>query len=228
MSSIPGRLRPDVVVFDVVETLASLERVAARIAQIGQPQQMLHDWFTRLLRDGFALSCAGTFHGFAEVAASALRAECPGVLSREQVQHVLAGFGELTPQPDAVAGITAAREAGLRVFTLSNGAAGTARGFLEGAGIAESVEHVLSIDEVRMWKPAPAAYRLAVERAGAPAERVAMIAVHSWDIHGAHAAGMTTGWCPRLETVPTEAFDASDVIADTLPAVVAALAALPA
>ena len=39
---------------------------------------------------------------------------------------------------------------------------------------------------------------------------------------------MTTGWCPRLETIPTEVFHAADATADTLPHVVAALADLPA
>lgn len=77
-------------------------------------------------------------------------------------------------------------------------------------------------------KPAPAAYRLAIDRAGVPAEAIALVAVHSWDIHGAHAAGMTTGWCPRLETVPTPVFTPADVRAANLADVVRALADLPA
>ncbi|MGH8861383.1 MAG: HAD-IA family hydrolase, partial [Jatrophihabitantaceae bacterium] len=150
-----------------------------------------------------------------------------GSLTDEQVQHVVGGFGELTPQPDAAAAVRTAREAGIRVFTLTNGAAATTLGFLERAGLAGDVEAVLSIDEVRAWKPVRAVYEHAVTAAGEPADRVALVAVHSWDIHGARQAGLTTGWSPRLEGAPTRIFDRADVVADTLDAVVAGLAALP-
>jgi 2-haloacid dehalogenase len=107
-------------------------------------------------------------------------------------------------------------EAGLRVFTLSNGAAATTELFLRRSGLDRHVEQVLSIDKVRTWKPAPAPYQLAIERAGVPADFVALVAVHSWDVHGAHAAGMTTGWCSRLETIPTPVFALADVPTATL------------
>ncbi len=98
----------------------------------------------------------------------------------------------------------AAQQAGLRVFTLSNGAAASTRKFLERAGVAE----------------------LAVREAGVPADRVALVAVHSWDVHGARQVGLTTGWCPRLEGEQTPVFAPADITADTLDGVIAGLAAL--
>lgn len=221
------RARPEVVVFDVVETLASLDVVRDRLTEIGQPAVVLPAWFTRLLRDGMAVTAAGSFAGFAEVAASALRAETRHQVSDARIRFVIEGFGAVGPQPDAVPAVRAAAHAGLRVFTLSNGAAATTAAFLDRIGVADLIEQVLSIDEVAAWKPASAPYRLAVERAGRPAERVALVAVHSWDIHGAHQAGMTTGWCPRLEGVRPDVFVAADVVADTLDGVVRGLADLP-
>lgn len=220
------RIRPEVVVFDVVETLASLDVVRDRLDEVGQPETVLPAWFTRLLRDGMALTAAGTFAGFTEVARSALRAETGWRMSEEQVGHVVDGFGNLTPQADAVPAVRAAAEAGLRVFTLSNGAAASTRGFLDRIGVSDMVEQVLSIDEVSAWKPVSAPYQLAVTRAGLPADRVAMVAVHSWDIHGAHQAGLTTGWSPRLEGAWTDVYAVADVVADTLDGVVGGLAAL--
>lgn len=212
--------------FDVVETLASLDVVRDRLSEVGQSETVLPAWFTRLLRDGMALTAAGTFAGFAEVARSALRAETGWRMSDEQVDHVLDGFGKLTPQADAVPAVRAAAEAGLRVFTLSNGGAASTRAFLDRIGVADMVERVLSIDEVSAWKPVPAPYRLAVAMAGLPADRVAMVAVHAWDIHGAHRAGLTTGWSPRLEGAWTDVYAVADVVADTLDGVVGGLAAL--
>lgn len=221
------RCRPKVVVFDVVETLATLDPVAERLAGRGQDAAVLAGWFTRLLRDAMALTAAGGWAGFAEVATSALHAQTRGRLTKEQCEHVVAGFGELTAQPDAVAAVSAARDAGMRVFTLSNGAAASTRTFLERAGIADDVEAVLSIDDARAWKPAAAVYRHALTRAGLPAPEVALVAVHSWDIYGAQQVGLTTGWCPRLERVPTPLFGTADIVADTLDAVVDGLASLP-
>jgi 2-haloacid dehalogenase len=223
----PGRVRPDVVVFDVVETLASLDAVQASLAQAGLPIGMLPGWFTRILRDAMALTLAGDYAGFADVAASALHAETRGELTDIQIQAAVAGFGQLTPQPDAVAAVRAAAAAGVRVFTLSNGAAATTQGFLDRAGLGPIVEQVLSIDEVRAWKPSRAPYELAIRAAGVAAERVALVAVHSWDIHGAHAAGLTTGWCPRLEGEATPVFTSADVTAPTLDGVIAGLLSLP-
>ncbi len=224
----PARVRPDVVVFDVVETLASLDAVQTRLARVGLPAGLLPIWFTRILRDAMALTLAGDYAGFADVAASALHAQTRGELTDAQVQDVVAGFGHLTPQPDAVAAVRAAAQAGARVFTLSNGAAATTEAFLDRAGLTAYVERVLSIDEARAWKPARAPYELALRAAGVPAGRVALVAVHSWDIHGAHATGLTTGWCPRLENEPTPAFTPADVSAATLDGVIGALMALPA
>lgn len=224
----PARVRPEVVVFDVVETLASPDAVQTRPAEIGLPPGMLAAWFTRILHDAMALTLAGDYTGSVDVAASALHAETRRALTEAQVETVVAGFGHLTPQPDAVAAVRAAAEAGARVFTLSNGAAATTQAFLDRAGLTPSVERVRSIDVARARKPSRAPYELAVRAAGVPAERVALVAVHSRDIHGAHAAGLTTGWCPRLEGEPTPAFTHADVNAATLDGVIDALMALPA
>ncbi len=87
------RSRPDVVVFDVVETLASLDAVQASLADEALPVELLPCWFTRILRDAMALSLAGNYASFADVAASALHAETRGELTDPQVQTVVAASG---------------------------------------------------------------------------------------------------------------------------------------
>jgi 2-haloacid dehalogenase len=89
------------------------------------------------------------------------------------------------------------------------------------------VAQVLSVDDVQAWKPARAPYEYALRCAGSEAPATALVAVHSWDIAGAHHAGLTTGWCSRAEAVRTAVFDEADEYADTLDAVIAALAGLP-
>ncbi|WP_409055433.1 haloacid dehalogenase type II [Streptomyces sp. SYP-A7185] len=55
----------------------------------------------------------------------------------------------------------------------------------------------LSGEEVRAYKPAPEVYRLAIDAARCPAERVLMVAAHAWDLRGAQAVGMRTAHVRR-------------------------------
>ncbi len=53
------------------------------------------------------------------------------------------------------------------------------------------------------------------------------MAVHSWDVHGAARAGLTTGWCSRREGRPVAGLQPADVSGDDLVEVVEGLLALP-
>ncbi|MFJ4239494.1 haloacid dehalogenase type II [Streptomyces iakyrus] len=55
----------------------------------------------------------------------------------------------------------------------------------------------LSAEAVAAYKPAPEVYRLALDSAGCPPERVLMVAAHAWDLRGARAAGMRTAYVHR-------------------------------
>ncbi|SDY04709.1 2-haloacid dehalogenase [Modestobacter sp. DSM 44400] len=62
---------------------------------------------------------------------------------------------------------------------------------------------------------------------GRPADDVALVAVHAFDCHGAHAAGHTTGWAVRLEQYSAEISTRADGIGDDLVDVATRLIALP-
>lgn len=191
--------RPRVIAFDVIETLFPLEPVRERLVDAGQPGHVLELFFSRLLRDGFALAAAGGYRPFGEVAAGALRSATGGALGDEASGAVLAGFGELDPHPDVVPAVRLARDAGVRLVTLTNGSAENTLRLLRRAGLDEDVEQVLSVDDVRRWKPAPEIYHHAVRSSGVGPDRLALVAAHAWDTHGAHRAGLTTGWVARRD-----------------------------
>jgi 2-haloacid dehalogenase len=219
--------RPHTVAFDVIETLISLEPLRRRFVEIGLHASTLERWFDRLLRDGMALTLAGDYEPFPTVAASALRVVGGGRLSDDEVRHVIDGFATLPAQPDAERAMQVLTEAGISVVCLSNGARESTEAFLERSGLDRFVDQVISVAEVRMWKPPRAVYEYALSRIGRPAEDVALVAVHAFDCHGAHAAGLTTGWAGRLEQHYAEIFTRADVIGDDLVVVARALADLP-
>ncbi|MBR8641300.1 haloacid dehalogenase type II [Streptomyces tuirus] len=70
--------------------------------------------------------------------------------------------------------------------------------------------HVLSAEDVEAYKPAPEVYRLAVDAAGCPPERVLMVAAHAWDLRGAQAAGLRTAYVQRPVGDPPTGADTFD------------------
>ncbi len=192
---------PSVVVFDVNETLSDMAPMASRFADVGAPEHLAALWFATLLRDGFALTAAGTTESFGRLGQGALRSVLAGVpLDRdvdEAVEHVLAGFANMSLHPDVPDGVLALRRTGLRLVTLTNGATSVAERLLTEAGIRDEFEQLLSVEDAGTWKPSLGAYAYAAETCGAALADMLLVAVHPWDIDGAARAGMSTAWVNR-------------------------------
>ena len=218
--------RPQAVAFDVVETLVSLEAVGAALDGYEVGPYGLERFFTRMLRDGCALAASGGYRPFRDVADAALAAVAPALTAAQRTE-VLSAFSRLDAHPDARPALERLGRAGVPTVALSNGAAPTTAALLERNGLDALVSRVISIDEVRTWKPAPAPYRYAADLLGVEPGRLAMVAVHAWDVHGAGRAGLVTGWASRLEGELPAVFDPPDVTGTDLVEVVEGLLALP-
>jgi 2-haloacid dehalogenase len=220
--------RPAVVAFDVIETLMSLEPLRARLTEAGQPPALLEAWYTRTLRDGMALSASGDFVAFFDVAEAALRGLTHYTISDEQVASVMAGWEELPAFPDALPAVTRLTEAGVRVACLTNGSSYLTSAFVNRTGLGSGVDRVISVEEVYRWKPAGVVYLYAAEVLGVPPDRLALVAAHDWDCHGAKRAGLTTGWVSRKSGGFGAPFAPPDVTGEDLTEVAAKLLALEA
>jgi 2-haloacid dehalogenase len=217
---------PTLAIFDVNETLSDLEPFRARFGQVGAPPQLLAAWFASTLRDGFALTAAGGYADFRTIAKAVLRGQLGQLENPEQAaEHVLAGFDELDVHPDVAEGMRKLADAGVRMVTLTNGAAEIGAKLLERAGLAELVERTISVDEVRRWKPAPQPYLHATRACGLPPEECVLIAAHPWDVDGAKRAGLKAGWLNRKPADYPNFFERPDVSGDTLGGLVDALLA---
>ena len=206
---------PALVLFDVVETLVSLDPLRDALPDVGLAPEEVELVFSRLLRDAFALAASGTPKPFPQVATSALQVLAPDA-EPGAVKQVVQAIGQAPAQLDARPAIERLVDAGVRVAALSNGTLDTTTSVLERTGLAEHLEAVLSVDDLGTWKPAAQAYRGAVERLGVEPSDAALVAVHAWDVHGARHAGLRTGWCRRLEGVWASAYDRADVEGDDL------------
>jgi 2-haloacid dehalogenase len=199
-----------VAIFDVNETLSDLSGLAPRFREAGLDPGLLPLWFATTLRDGFALTAAGGYADFGQIAVAALRtliadsraaaetdADAGADAHVDAAERIVAAMAELDLHADVAAGLRALRDRDVRIITLSNGSAQVAQSLLERAGLRDLVEACLSVSHAGRWKPHRDAYAYGVERCGVPAAEAALIAVHPWDIDGADRAGLRTGWLCR-------------------------------
>ncbi|MDQ6730658.1 MAG: haloacid dehalogenase type II [Actinomycetota bacterium] len=219
---------PLVAVFDVNETLSDMTGLAGRLEEVGAGAALLPAWFAATLRDGFALTAAGAYADFSAVAVPTLAAMLAGVetlrgTARTAAEHVVAGMAELDLHPDVAPGLRTLADAGVRIVTLSNGAAAVAESLLERAGLRDLVEGCLSISDAGRWKPAAEAYAYAARRCTADPGQLVLIAVHPWDIDGARRAGLRTGWLSRDGRAYPSFFLTPEAIGHDLPALAAEL-----
>lgn len=217
--------RPDVVAFDVNETLLDLAPIRAGLVEHGYPPDLLASAFARTLLTGFAAATAGTWCRFRDAFDAAL--EQLTELSAADRGRLADTFLELGPHPDVEPALRRLAGAGVRVVTLSHGSPGVAEAGLERGGIAPLVERSLSSEVIRAWKPAREVYLWAAGVCDVEPARMALVAAHGWDVHGAARAGLTGVWFPRSERAYPAVYDPAALVAADLGGAVDALLALP-
>lgn len=223
-------LRPLAVAFDVNETLTDLAPVAQVFTRLGFAPEALRWWFAALLRDGMALAASGGSSGFADLAMAALDEVAGGAgitLPSDAGDQVMDAMRAVPLHPDVAPALDLLANAGVPAYALTNGAAAFARALLTAGGVVDLLAEVLSVDAVGHWKPRPEPYRYAAQLAGVPVERLALVAVHPWDTHGAASAGLVTGWVDRAERGYPAVFTVPTVQGPDLTRVVDLLLALP-
>ena len=113
----------------------------------------------------------------------------------------------LPPWPDSIAGLDRLADH-LPLIGLSNASRPALLRLNAHAGLRW--HQALSAEAARTYKPAPEVYRLAVETAARPPERLVMVAAHAWDLRGAQAVGMRTAYVHRPVGDPPTVSDRFD------------------
>ncbi len=192
--------RPDIVVFDVNETLLSLGTLRPGFAEVFGTADLIGEWFARMLHGSVVSNELDDYRSFGTIGVEALlmlaRKQDIG-LSRERAEGVVAGMRRLDPHPDVIPALESLRDAGFRTATLTNGSTEVATKQLDHAGLSALLDESMTVDEVRKFKPAREVYETAALRFGVDISRMLMVAAHDWDVAGAAAAGCQTAFVRR-------------------------------
>jgi 2-haloacid dehalogenase len=111
--------------------------------------------------------------------------------------ELLGAYRTLPAFDDAREGLTRCQKAGFRLFAFSNGRADTVEALLAQAGIREFFLDVVSVDEVKSFKPNPGVYAHFLRRAGATGSEAWLISGNPFDVIGARSAGLCAAWIRR-------------------------------
>lgn len=196
----PGGARPQVVVFDVNETLLDLGGVRAALVGAIGPTAPAGEWFARLLHGSLVANHLGRHPSFEDIAAD----ECVRVahahgvaLDRDLAVATVSTLRSAPAHADVAPALERLRLAGVRLAVLSNGSADMLAGQFAGAGLADFFEMAISADEVGRFKPAPEVYLSAAVRLGVDLDAMLMVAAHDWDVLGARSVGIPGAFVAR-------------------------------
>ena len=180
------------IVFDVNETLLDLETMAPIFERIFGDRLAVRLWFDDLIIYSEALTLANVYIPFTDIGAAALKmlADTRGIhVTEEDKRQLTENFSSMPPHKEVPGALRRLREAGFRLFALTDNLLEVQGRQLERGGIIDLFERRFSADGVRRHKPAPEAYAYAARELGAAPSDMFMIACHTWDTIGAKAAG---------------------------------------
>jgi 2-haloacid dehalogenase len=186
--------------FDLYGTLlevASVGRAAAEVTP--QSGDLVDLWRQKQLEYSWLRSLMGRYEDFWAVTGDALDHALDrfGVaLDGEARARLLGAWLDVRPYGEVPAALDRLRS-GRRLAVLSNGNPDMLEAGLAAAGLRDRFDHVLSVDEVGVFKPHPSVYELATKAFGLPAERILFVSSNGWDAFGARAFGMPVAWVNR-------------------------------
>ena len=118
-------------------------------------------------------------------------------LTDEEQERLIKEYQNLRPFPDVIPGIEALNSKGHTLAAFSNGVEATARTLLNRAGVLEHLHGVISVDDVKTFKPDPEVYHYLARRLGTEPSEIWLVSSNPFDVIGAKAAGLMAAWIQR-------------------------------
>ncbi len=163
---------------------------AARVSELWRQKQLEYSWVRSLM--GRYLDFWTLTEQALDYALAAVPTADPGMR-----QTLLDAYRRLDVYPEVPKVLAALKATGVRLAILSNGSPRMLAGAAASAKIDDILDEIISVDEVRTFKTAPAVYDLVATRFRVFPEAVSFQSSNRWDVAGATVAGFRTVWLNR-------------------------------
>jgi 2-haloacid dehalogenase len=194
---------PQTFVFDAYGTLLDVHAaIGKHRASAGPDADRFSDvWRAKQLEYTWTLTLAGHYLDFCVLTERALDfafARVPSV-DRGLKQKLLDAYFELGAFPDALPVLTALKKAGHNTAILSNGSPKMLDGAVKAGKLDTSLDAVLSVDVIHMYKPRAEVYALVIDRFPVERADVTFVSSNRWDVMGAASFGFKPVWVNRAK-----------------------------
>jgi 2-haloacid dehalogenase len=187
----------EALVFDAYGTLYDVHSVMTRCESCwpGKGAQLSQLWRAKQLEYTWQRSLMRRYVPFSTVTREALAYACAALglqLSVAQMEGLMGEYLRLATYSDVAHCLHSLK---MKCAILSNGSPDMLLPLVEHSGL--KLDAVLSVDEVKIFKPAPQVYELAVQKLGLPKDRIGFVSSNCWDALGAKSYGFTVYWINR-------------------------------
>jgi 2-haloacid dehalogenase len=192
------------VVFDAYGTLFDVQSPVSKLsAEIGERATSLGLlWRQKQLEYTWLRSLMGTHADFWVVTRDALDFALAEFEINDTglADELMTLYLNLEPFPEVKEALTHLRQRGKRLAILSNGSPSMLDATVRHAGLDKIFEHVLSVEEVGIYKPSRRVYRLAMQKLHIQdAPSVCFVSANTWDAQAAAQFGFQV---VRIARVP--------------------------
>ncbi|MBJ3762429.1 haloacid dehalogenase type II [Maribius pontilimi] len=194
-------------VFDAYGTLFDVASAARRAAdEPGRDalravwQDLARDWRLKQLEYSWLRAAAGRHCSFWQVTQDGLdwALEACGLQADKSLrERLLALYWELQAYPEVPRMLATLKERGFATAILSNGSPDMLDGAVSSAGVGASLDAVLSVEDVGVFKPATPVYDMVGARFGCAPDEVLFVSSNGWDAAAAAGYGFVTAWVNR-------------------------------
>ncbi len=198
-------LKIEAIIFDAFGTLFDLDSFASEANRIHRGKGKIISQTVRQKQLEFAMTrdILGKYANFEVLTRNAIEF----ALKKSGIRHTDAAierlyskFISLKPYKDVAPVLNDLDELDVRVAILSNGTQAMLDKLIERAGLSLLSEDVMTVDEVKAYKPNPKAYRHGVDELEIfEKERIFYVSGNPWDVAGAKAFGFRVGWINRTK-----------------------------
>jgi 2-haloacid dehalogenase len=206
-------------VFDAYGTLYDVHSVVARCDQHfpGQGRALSQIWRQKQLEYTWLKSLMGEYEDFWAVTERALSHACRqlGLACNNATRaQLMEAYLHLEPYPEVANALDALH--GKPLAILSNGSPRMLLELVRNTGLEPQFKAILSVDELKIFKPHPSVYALAPARLGLDKHEVGFVSSNYWDAAGAKAFGFHVFWINRFNATADELGHEPDAVLQAL------------
>jgi 2-haloacid dehalogenase len=192
----------EAVAFDMYGTLVDPLGIRTRLeGYVGDRASPVAEvWRQKQLELTWRLTVMERYDDFEQVTRKALGyalAVAGRELDAEDEDVLIRQYNKLERFPDVLQGLERLRDAGHPMAVFSNGTPAMLDAVVASSGLATYFGDIVSVDEVKAYKPAPAVYRHLARRLGRSVEDVYLVSSNPFDVIGGQAAGLRAAWVAR-------------------------------